>query len=153
MRHVLPIDDGNRVCLWAFLNSVPSSLGMLLCVGVKLGLSHRGWNIGWGFSRIGPEEDIWAYEGWGNGGVEKTAQGENLARRSWLNIRAITSRRTRWARHVTCMGERRSAYKIKVGKTEWRRQLWRLRHRWEDNIKMDLQEVGWGHGVVWPASR
>jgi hypothetical protein len=39
------------------------------------------------------------------------------------------------------MGERRGAYKVLAGKTEGKRERERLRHRWEDNIKMDLQEV------------
>jgi hypothetical protein len=42
------------------------------------------------------------------------------------------------------MGERRSAYRALVGKPEERRPLGRPRCRWEDNIKMDLREVGWG---------
>jgi hypothetical protein len=46
------------------------------------------------------------------------------------------------------MGERRGAYRALVGKPEGRRPLGRPRHRWEDNIKMDLQEVGWG-GMDW----
>jgi hypothetical protein len=63
-------------------------------------------------------------------------------------IRVIKSRRMRWAGHVACMGEGRGAYKILVGRPEGRRPLGRPRRRWEDNIKMDLQEVGWG-GVDW----
>jgi hypothetical protein len=46
------------------------------------------------------------------------------------------------------MGERRGAYRALVGKPEGRRPLGRPRHRWEDNIKMDLREVGWG-GMDW----
>jgi hypothetical protein len=42
------------------------------------------------------------------------------------------------------MGEGRGAYRILMGRPEGRRPLGRPRHRWEDNIKMDLQEVGWG---------
>jgi len=42
------------------------------------------------------------------------------------------------------MGERRGIYRVLVGKPEGKRPLGRPRHRWEDNIKMDLQEVGWG---------
>jgi hypothetical protein len=45
-------------------------------------------------------------------------------------------------------GERRGAYRALVGKPEGRRPLGRLRRRWEDNIKMDLREVGWG-GMDW----
>jgi hypothetical protein len=50
------------------------------------------------------------------------------------------------------MEERRGAYGALVGKPEGRRQLGRPRRRWEDNIKMDLQEVGWGAwtGSIWP---
>jgi hypothetical protein len=46
------------------------------------------------------------------------------------------------------MGERRGAYRALVGKPEGRRALERPRRRWEDNIKMDLREVGWG-GADW----
>jgi hypothetical protein len=59
-------------------------------------------------------------------------------------IRVIKSRRMRWAGHVERMGERKGAYRILVGRPEGRRPLGRSRHRWEDNIKKDLQEVGWG---------
>jgi hypothetical protein len=50
----------------------------------------------------------------------------------------IKSRRLRWEGHVACMGERRGAYRALVGKPEGRKPLERPRHRWEDNIKMDL---------------
>jgi hypothetical protein len=46
------------------------------------------------------------------------------------------------------MGEGRGAYRILVGRPEGRRPLGRPRHKWEDNIKMDLQEVEWG-GMAW----
>jgi hypothetical protein len=59
-------------------------------------------------------------------------------------IWVIKSRRLRWAGHVAGMGERRGAYRTLVGKPEGRRRLERPRRRWEDNIKMDLREVGWG---------
>jgi hypothetical protein len=42
------------------------------------------------------------------------------------------------------MGEKRGAYRILVARPEGRRPLERPRRRWEANIKMDLQEVGWG---------
>jgi hypothetical protein len=53
----------------------------------------------------------------------------------------------RWAGHVTRMGEKRGAYRILVGRREGRRPFRRPRRRWDDNIKMNLQEVGWGHGL------
>jgi hypothetical protein len=59
-------------------------------------------------------------------------------------IRVIKSRRLRWAGHVARMGEKRGAYRDLVGKPEGRRPLGRPRRRWEDNIKMDLRDVGWG---------
>ena len=46
------------------------------------------------------------------------------------------------------MGERRGVYRVLLGKPEGKRPLGRPRHRWEDNIKMDLQEVGCG-GMDW----
>jgi hypothetical protein len=42
------------------------------------------------------------------------------------------------------MGEKRNAYRSFMGKPEEKRSLGRLRRRWEDNIKMDLREIGWG---------
>ena len=50
----------------------------------------------------------------------------------------------RWMRHVAGMGERRGAYRLLVGNPEGKRPLGRPRQRWEDNIKMDLQEVDGG---------
>jgi hypothetical protein len=62
-------------------------------------------------------------------------------------IRVIKSRRMGWAGHIARMGAKRGAYRILVGRPEGRRPLGRPRHRWDDNIKMDLQEVVWGHGL------
>jgi hypothetical protein len=59
-------------------------------------------------------------------------------------VRVIKSRRMRWAGLVECMGEGRGVYRVLVGKPEGERQLGRRRSRWEDNIKVDLQEVGCG---------
>jgi len=59
-------------------------------------------------------------------------------------VRVIKSRRMRWAGHVARMGERRGVYRVWVGKPEGKRPLGRPRLGWEDNIKMDLQEVGCG---------
>jgi hypothetical protein len=54
----------------------------------------------------------------------------------------------RWVGQVAHLGERRGAYRALVGKPEGRKPLGRTRRRWEDNIKMDLREVGWG-GMDW----
>jgi hypothetical protein len=59
-------------------------------------------------------------------------------------IRIIKSMRMRWSGHVARMGEKRNAYKLLVGKPEGKRPLGRPRHRWVDNIRMHLGEVGWG---------
>ncbi|KAJ4432459.1 hypothetical protein ANN_21078 [Periplaneta americana] len=58
-------------------------------------------------------------------------------------IRNIKSRRLRWAGHVALMGESRNAYRVLVGRPEGKKPLGRLRRSWEDNIKMDLREVGY----------
>jgi hypothetical protein len=57
-------------------------------------------------------------------------------------VRVVKSRRMRWVGHVTRMGEGRGVHRVLVGKPEGKRPLERPRHRWEDNIKMDLQVVG-----------
>ena len=57
-------------------------------------------------------------------------------------VRLVKSRRMRWAGHVARMGERRGVYRVLVGKPEGKRPLGRPRRRWEDDIKMDPQEVG-----------
>ncbi|KAJ4444847.1 hypothetical protein ANN_06644 [Periplaneta americana] len=61
-------------------------------------------------------------------------------------IRNIKSRRLRWAGHVARMGESRNAYRVLVGRLEAKRPLGRPRRRWEDNIKMNLREVGYDGG-------
>jgi hypothetical protein len=58
----------------------------------------------------------------------------------------VKSRRMRWAGHVAHMGEGRGMHRVLVGKPEGKRPLGRPRHRWKDNIKIDLQEVGGGCG-------
>ena len=57
-------------------------------------------------------------------------------------VRVIKSRRMRWAGQVARMGEGRGVYRVWVGKPEEKTPLGRPRRRREDNIKMDLQEVG-----------
>jgi hypothetical protein len=61
-------------------------------------------------------------------------------------VRVVKSRRMRWAGHVARMGKERGVHRVLVGKPEGKRSLRRPRRRWEDNIKMDLQEVVGGRG-------
>ena len=57
-------------------------------------------------------------------------------------VRVVKSRRMRWAGHVACMREDRRVHRVLVGKPDGKRPLGRPRRRWEDSIKIDLQEVG-----------
>jgi hypothetical protein len=62
-------------------------------------------------------------------------------------VRVVKSRRMRWVGHVARMGEERGVPRVLVGKPEGKRPLGRPRRRWEDTIKMDVQEVwrgSWG---------
>ena len=63
-------------------------------------------------------------------------------------VQVIKSRRMRWAGHVAGMRERTGVYTVLVGKPEGKRPLGRPRCRGEDNIKMDIHEVGCG-GMDW----
>jgi len=63
-------------------------------------------------------------------------------------VRIIKSRKIRWAGHVARMKERRGIYRALVGKPEGKRPLGRTRRRWENNINVDVQEVGCG-GMDW----
>jgi hypothetical protein len=54
----------------------------------------------------------------------------------------IKSRRMRWTGHVVLVGESRGVYRVLVGRNEGKRPLGRSRRRWEDNINMDLREIG-----------
>ena len=60
----------------------------------------------------------------------------------------IKSSRIRWAGHVARLGINRGVYRVLVGKPEGKRPLGRPKRRWEDNIKMYLQEVKFG-GMDW----
>jgi hypothetical protein len=56
----------------------------------------------------------------------------------------IKSRRMRWVRHVSRMGENLNIYRLLVGKSEKKSPPGNPRRIWEDNIKMGLREIGWG---------
>ena len=66
-------------------------------------------------------------------------------------MRVMKSRKMRWVGHVVRIGDRRGVYRFLMGKPEGKGPLGRPRRRWEDNIKMDLQEVGYGvwTGLIW----
>jgi hypothetical protein len=57
-------------------------------------------------------------------------------------VRVIKSRRMRWVGHVARMGEGSGVYGVLVGRPVGERPLGRPRHRWENNIKIDLREIG-----------
>jgi hypothetical protein len=59
-------------------------------------------------------------------------------------VRVIKSRKMRTEGHVAIIGENRGVYRVLVGKPERKKPLERPKHRWENNIKIDLQEVGCG---------
>jgi hypothetical protein len=105
------------------------------------------------------ERRLWVFENrvvrrvFGSKRFEVTGEGRTLHNEE-LNdlyslpiiVRVVKSRRMRWAGHVARMGEERGVYSVLVGKPEGRRPLGRPRRRWEDNINMDLREVGAGRG-------
>jgi hypothetical protein len=62
-------------------------------------------------------------------------------------IRQVKSMRMRWAGYVARMGEERKVYTVLVGKPKGKRPLVRPRRRWDDGIRVDLREIGWGYGV------
>ena len=64
-------------------------------------------------------------------------------------MRVVKSRRMRWAGHVAHMGEGTGVHRVLVGIPGGKRPMGRPRRRWEDNIKMDLQEVGCGGCGDW----
>jgi hypothetical protein len=59
-------------------------------------------------------------------------------------IRVLIYRRMRWAGHVARLGEERGAWRVLVRRPDGKRPLGRPGNRWEGNIKMHLEEVGWG---------
>ena len=59
-------------------------------------------------------------------------------------VRVVKSRKIGWAGHVARMGGEKRLYRVMVGKPEGKRPVGRPRHRWEDNIKMELQAVRCG---------
>ena len=78
---------------------------------------------------------------------EVTGEWRKLNNEELSALRVVKSRGMRWAGNVARMGEGRGVHRVLVGrKTEGKRPMGRPRRRWEDNSKMDLQEVGGGCG-------
>jgi hypothetical protein len=97
-------------------------------------------------------ENIWAKRDKVTGEWRKLHSEElNDLYSSTTVVRVIKSRRMRWAWHVARMGKERGVYRFLVGKPEGKRPLERHRRKWEDNIKADLREVGYGGltGLSW----
>jgi hypothetical protein len=68
-------------------------------------------------------------------------------------VQVVKSRRMRWAGHVARMVEGRGVHRVLVRKPEGKRPLGSPSHRWQDNVKMDLQEVGGVVGTGWSGLR
>jgi len=85
-----------------------------------------------------------AYEGRGKRGMNKTIYNEELNDMypSPIIVRVIKPRRITLAGYAARMGESRGLFRVSVGKPGGKRPLGRPKRRWEDNIKIDLQEVG-----------
>ena len=102
-----------------------------------------------GVREQGAKEDIWAKR---DGVTEEWRRLHNKEPHDLYSssnvIGVIRSRNMRWAGHVACMGDRRGAYRVLMGRPEGKITLVRYRLRWGDDIKMDLQDVGWG-GMDW----
>jgi hypothetical protein len=81
---------------------------------------------------IGPKRD------------EVTGEWRKLHNEELRDLYIMKLKRMRWAGHVARMGEKRNVYRLLVRKPEGKGPLGRPRHRWVDNIMMDLGEVGWG---------
>ena len=114
------------------------------CMCVKLGRSHWGRNVGWGCLRTG----YWGeYLGLRETGENYTIRSSMICTPHPIVFGVIKSRRMRWVWHVARMGEEERRIQGFGGET-WKRTLGRPRRRWVDNIKIDLQEVGYG-GMDW----
>ena len=121
---------------------------LFFCMGVKPGQSHRGSSVQWGCLRIG----CWGE--FGHKRDEVTGEWRKLHNEDLNDLYSpsivwmIISRRMSWAGHVAHMGEKSGVYRVLVGKPEGKKPLGRPRCRSEDNIKINLQEVGC-RGVDW----
>jgi len=89
---------------------------------------------------------------WYIGATQATKKGHEIGHNRELNelyplqniVQVIKSRRMNWVGHIARMGDRRVVCRVLVGKPEGKRPLGRPRRRWENNVKMNIQEVGCG---------
>jgi hypothetical protein len=68
-------------------------------------------------------------------------------------IRMFKSKSIQWAGNIARIGQKMHTYRVLLGKAEGKIPLGKQRRRWEDNIKMDVGEVGWGCGLNSSGSR
>jgi hypothetical protein len=104
---------------------------------VKIHTENHVLKVYYLFSTVGPKRDVVTGE-WlqlHNKELNNLYSLPNI-------VRVIKSSTMRWAGHVACKGERRGVYRVLVETPEGNRPLGRPTRRWDDNIKMDLQEVG-----------
>ena len=122
-------------------------------MGVKLGRSHWGRNVGWGFSRIrcwggylGPRE------------TRRQGSGEDYITRNFMLwsphqiFSGYPNKNTEIGSACSTYGGEKRCTQGLVGKLEGRRPLGRPRCRSEDNIKMEIRKVEWGHRLDWSGS-
>jgi hypothetical protein len=123
----------------SFYNFFPYYL-LILCMDVKLGLTLREEQR----QRVFENKVLRRIFGVNR---EEVAGGWRRLHNAYA-IRVIKSRGMRWAVNVARMGQIRNTYKILDGKHEGMTLLGTPMHRWENNIRLDLREIGWG-GVDW----
>ena len=119
-----------------FFSEISTFIFITFVVSYSREISHRGKGL---FLTLWPKRDEVTGE-WRKLHNEELSDLYSLP----IIVRVVKSRRMRWAGHVACMGEGRGVHRVLVGKPDGKRPLGRPRRRWEDNIKMDLQEVGGG---------
>ena len=112
-------------------------------MGVKLGLTLREE------SRLREFEYRVLRKIFGPEKKQVTGGWRRLHSEQLYDLQVIISQRLRWAGHVAHMGDKRVSYRVFVGGTaNGKRPLGRPKYRWEDNVKNNLQKVGWG-GKDW----
>ncbi|KAJ4427608.1 hypothetical protein ANN_25256 [Periplaneta americana] len=128
-RHAAHKQRGRRLAQSSSTRDGCTSIHLAICTVPK---ARRKWNLD---TNIASKSEAYTNLRAGN-------ETYLTNRRQILQIVRNYNRRLRWAGHVARMGESRNAYRVLVGRPEGKRPLGMPRRRWEDNIKMDLREVG-----------